>query len=137
MPEALFIPAEFADLMRTHVQRCIPEEACGILGGTGNLVVSVLPVTNELHSPVKFRMAPEEQLKAFLWLEQNGLDMVGYYHSHPAGPNHLSETDLMHFFYPGVVLVLLYPENSTWQIKGFIINVNTIKEINIAPWQAK
>ncbi len=137
MPETLFIATELADLMRAHAQRCIPEEACGILGGTGNLAKHVLPVTNELHSPVKFRMVPEEQLKAFIWLEQNGLDMVGYYHSHPAGPDHLSETDLLQFFYPGVALVLIYPENSTWQIKGFIIEDNTIKEINIAPWQAK
>ncbi len=137
MPETLIIPAESADLILAHVQRCIPEEACGILGATGNLVKFVVPVTNELHSPVKFRMAPEEQLKAFIWLEQNGLEMVGYYHSHPAGPDHLSETDRRQFFYPGVVLVLIYPEYSTWQLKGFIINDNNIKEINIAPWRAK
>jgi proteasome lid subunit RPN8/RPN11 len=137
MPETLIIAAELADLMRAHVQRCIPEEACGILGGTGNLVKHVLPVTNELHSPVKFRMAPEEQLKAFIWLEQNGLDMVGYYHSHPAGPDHLSETDQQQFFYPGVVLVLLSPQNSTWRIKGFIIKKKYIKEINIEPVQSK
>jgi [CysO sulfur-carrier protein]-S-L-cysteine hydrolase len=137
MPEKLILPAEFAEIMRAHVQRCIPEEACGILGGTGNLVKCVLPVTNELHSPVKFRMAPEEQLKTFIWLEQNGFDMVAYFHSHPTGPGHLSETDLLQFFYPGVVLVLLYPQNSTWQIKGFIINKKYIKEINIEPSQAK
>lgn len=131
MPEKLILPADLAEMMYTSVQRWFPEEACGLLGGNDNLVKVVLPVTNELHSPVQFRMAPEEQLKAFLWLEQNNLDMVGYYHSHPTGPDHLSETDLLQFFYPGVVVVLLFPKNSTWQIKGFIIKENTIYEINI------
>ena len=137
MPEQLIIPAELAAIMRAHVQRCNPEEACGILAGSANVVKHVLPVTNELHSPFKFRMAPQEQLQAFLWLEQNNLAMVAYYHSHPAGPDHLSETDLLQFFYPGVKSVLVYPKNSTWQIKGFIIEGNITKEITIAPWQAK
>jgi [CysO sulfur-carrier protein]-S-L-cysteine hydrolase len=137
MPEELIIPDEIAGIMRAHVQRCIPEEACGILGGRENRVEYALPVTNELHSPVRFKMAPEEQLKAFMWLEQNGLDMVGYYHSHPTGPDHLSETDLAQFFYPGVALVLLYPKDSIWIIKGFIIKENDIKEINIENSQAK
>jgi proteasome lid subunit RPN8/RPN11 len=137
MPEKLILPAELAEIMRVHVQVWSPEEACGILGGSGDLVKCVLPVTNELHSSVRFNMAPEELLKAFLWLEQNGLDMVGYFHSHPAGPDHLSETDLLQFFYPGVVLVLLSPQDSTWQIKGFIIKGKDIKEINIETSQSK
>ena len=133
MSEKLILPAKFIEEMRAHVQSCVPEEACGLLGGTGNLVKSALPITNELHSPFKFRLAPEEQLKAFMWFEKNGLDMLGYYHSHPTGPAYLSETDLLQFSYPGVVLVLLFPEYLNWQIKGFIINKNTIKEINIEP----
>jgi proteasome lid subunit RPN8/RPN11 len=132
MPDTLIIPAGLAEIMRAHVQYCFPEEACGLLGGTGDLVTCVLPVTNQLHSPVRFNMAPEELFKAFLWLEEKNFEMLGYFHSHPAGPDHLSETDLLQSFYPGVVLVLLFPKNSTWQIKGFIIRENDIKEINIA-----
>jgi [CysO sulfur-carrier protein]-S-L-cysteine hydrolase len=131
MPEKLIFQAGLIESMRAHVQGCLPEEACGILGGNGDLVKIVMPVTNELHSPVNFRMAPEEQLKAFLWLEEHNLDMLGYYHSHPAGPAYLSETDLVNFFYPGVVLVLLSPENSTWRVKGFIIKEKGTKEVNI------
>jgi proteasome lid subunit RPN8/RPN11 len=131
MPDSLIIPASFVEKMRAHVQSCLPEEACGILGGNGELVKRVLPVTNELHSPVRFRMEPQGQFKAFMRLEEDGLDMLAYYHSHPTGPAHLSETDFAQFSYPGVVLVLLSYENLKWAIKGFIINENTIKEIHI------
>jgi len=131
MPIQLIIPPDLIEEMRTHVQSCLPEEGCGLLGGNGDLVKSVIRVTNELHSPVRFMMAPEEQLKAFMWLEEHTLDMLGYYHSHPAGPAHLSETDLAQFSYPGVVLVLLSHKNLKWDIKGFIIKENTINEIHI------
>ncbi|MGD0003586.1 MAG: M67 family metallopeptidase [Anaerolineaceae bacterium] len=131
MPEKLFLKAEMIEIMRAHFLRCIPEEACGILGGSGDHVKFVLPITNELHSPVKFRMAPEEQFKAFTWLEENSLQMLGYYHSHPSGPAYPSETDLLQFSYPGVVLVLLSLEDSTLQIKGFIIKENAINEVNL------
>jgi len=137
MPEKLMITAEMIEIMRAHVLRCFPEEACGILGGSGDHIKYVLPITNELHSPVKFRMAPEEQFKAFVFLEQNSLQMLGYYHSHPAGPAYPSETDLLQFSYPGVVLVLLFPENSTLQIKGFIIKENAINEVNIEDYKSK
>jgi [CysO sulfur-carrier protein]-S-L-cysteine hydrolase len=137
MPEKLIFTSEMIESMRAHAQECLPEEACGILGGSGDFVKIVMPVTNELHSPVNFRMAPEEQLKAFLWLEEHDLDMLGYYHSHPTGPAHLSETDLLNFFYPGVVLMLLSPEGSTWRVKGFIIEEKAIKEVNIENDESK
>jgi proteasome lid subunit RPN8/RPN11 len=72
-------------------------------------VVEVIPVENELHSPVRFRMAAQEQLKAFLRFEERGLELVGLFHSHPAGPVHPSPTDLAEFAYPGVLTVILAP----------------------------
>ncbi len=135
MPEKLMITTGLIEKMRAHALSCFPEEACGILGGNGNHVNYVLPITNELHSPDRFRMAPEEQFKAFMWLEQISLQMLGYYHSHPSGPAYPSKTDLRQFSYPGVVLVLLSPKDSTWQIKGFIINKNTTNEVNIENYQ--
>ena len=133
MPARLIIPHLLVEEMRAHVQRCLPEEGCGILGGSARLVKVVLPVTNDLHSPVRFNMAPEELFKAFVWLEENSMEMLAYYHSHPRGPAHLSPTDLLYFSYPGVALVLLSQEYSNWVIKGFIINKNTVEEIPIEP----
>ncbi len=131
MPERLILSLELFENMRAHVQACLPEEACGLLIGSGELVKFVIPITNELHSPVRFRMAPEEQYKAFLWLEDHALDLLGYYHSHPVGPEHLSQTDVQDFFYPGVVMVLFFNYNSNWQVKGFIIENDAVKEANI------
>ena len=56
--------------MRDHIVAQLPEEACGLIGGVGDEARLVLPVTNELHSPVRFRMSPQEQLEAFLRFEE-------------------------------------------------------------------
>jgi proteasome lid subunit RPN8/RPN11 len=110
--------------MLAHVMACLPEEACGLVGspqsdgpagpspvnGAQTIeAVIVLPVENELHSQVRFRMAPAEQLKAFYRLEEQKLELAAIYHSHPQGPVHPSATDLAEFAYPGVWMVILSP----------------------------
>ena len=93
--------------------------------------MTVFPVTNALHSPIRFRMAPEEQLKAFLWFEQHEMEMVGIFHSHPNGPSHPSKTDLAEFAYPGVVNVICWPIEGDWQAKGFWMDGKAYHEVPV------
>src|SRR5512146_1553484 len=107
------LPDSLRQEMIEHVLSCLPEEACGLLGGRREdpqgtpdspfTAAAVLPIENELHSLVRFRMAPAEQLKAFYWLEEHGLELAAIFHSHPQGPDHPSATDLAEFAYPGVL----------------------------------
>jgi proteasome lid subunit RPN8/RPN11 len=130
----LSISKENCQAMLAHCLVWLPEEACGLLGGvftdgSGASVQSVLPVANALHSPVRFRMQPEDQLKAFLWLEEQGQELVAMFHSHPTGPDHPSPTDLAEFAYPGVFSIILSPrqpglaaaEPASWQVRAFQI----------------
>jgi proteasome lid subunit RPN8/RPN11 len=125
----LWIQEEECRAMLAHGTACLPEEGCGLLGGRfdegGTARVEVVfPVENELHSPVRFRMAPLEQLRVFQEIERRNLDLVGIFHSHPTGPDHPSVTDLAEFFYPGVPVVILSPgpgAAGVWQVKAFHI----------------
>jgi proteasome lid subunit RPN8/RPN11 len=123
--------------MFDHVRACLPEEACGMVGGQADGPVlyaeAVLPVTNELHSPVRFRMAPLEQLQAFQRLEERGLDLVALFHSHPAGPDRPSPTDLAEFAYPGV-LTLIWSRTvpgADWQLRGFWIDGGRVADVPV------
>lgn len=111
--------------MRAHVHACLPEEACGLLGGrfdgTKATVKVVIPVENVLHSPVRFRMDPREQLQAFNRLDDLGLELVGIFHSHPTGPDAPSATDLAEFYYPGVAFLIWSPGAEGWQLRAFLI----------------
>ena len=84
--------------------------ACGLLAGTAldgvGQVKIAIPVSNALHSPVRFRMAAEEQLAAFLHIEELGFELLAIYHSHPHGPASPSSTDLAEAFYPEALTLI-------------------------------
>lgn len=140
-PPQLILPNEHRQEMLAHVLACLPEESCGMIGGRleddGAHVMAVLPVENELHSPVRFRMAPEAQLQGFLWLEEQGLELVAVFHSHPNGPNRPSPTDLAEFAYPGVVTLIWSPaqvaaDDGAWEVRGFAIDDGKAASISIS-----
>lgn len=118
--------------MLDHLKSCLPEEACGLLGGLPAgpepgqpaRCLAVLPIPNADRSPVRFRMDPAEQLRAFYWLEEHGLELVGIFHSHPTGPSHPSATDLAEFAYPGVLYLIWSPgaHGPDWQLHAFRID---------------
>jgi proteasome lid subunit RPN8/RPN11 len=114
-------------LTRTHVQEIIkhvdihaPLESCGLLAGKNDRVEKVLFVQNQAQSPVRFVMEPYEQLRAFEWIESNGLDLLGIFHSHPAGPETASPTDIAEAAY-AVVHVICSGKDGNWKLRGFWI----------------
>ena len=114
-----------------HLQTWLPEEACGLVGGRHKRSEVVIPVENELHSPVRFRMTPEEQWRAFRALDDLGLDLLAVFHSHPAGPQEPSETDRREFFYPGVYSLICTPQGGGWKIRAFLILDNQVEEVKL------
>jgi len=96
--------------MRQHILERVPEEACGLVAGTGGCSRVVFEVENILQSPVRFRMEAGEQIRAFLEIEKSGMDLLAIYHSHPQGPDQPSTTDLEEFAYPGTPYLIWYPE---------------------------
>jgi len=114
--------------MRRHVRRCSPLEACGLLAGTGAQVELVIGVPNADRSPVRFRMDPRAQWRAFQRFERQGLELLAIYHSHPRGPADPSPTDHAEAAYP-VVQVIWAPLEGKWQGRGFLIAGGTVQEV--------
>lgn len=105
-------------------------EACGLIAGKGGQVQAVLSVKNITQNPKTFLMEPRQQLKAFEWIESRGMELLGIYHSHPAGPETLSPTDVREAAYP-VVQVVLSREGDQWQTRGFWIEAGQVFEVPI------
>jgi len=87
------------DAIRAHAREGAPLEVCGVLVGRrdkeGVVVERVLRTDNVHKTPrVNYLIRPEELLSIVLRAEDEwGLEVVGFYHSHPAGPPSLSKTD--------------------------------------------
>ncbi len=89
--------------IREHGQRAYPHECCGFLlgrDGDGRREISkVIPATNsrgeeELHN--RFTITPEAFMQADKAARAEGLDVLGFYHSHPDAPARPSQYDLDH-----------------------------------------
>ena len=92
--------------MIEHATAGRPEEVCGIVGGefgeSRSKGTSLHPATNVSDRPrTEYFMDPEEQLAVIDEIEENGEDVVGFYHSHPTGPPRPSPTDEARATWPG------------------------------------
>lgn len=87
-----------------HCLASFPNEACGILAGTGERVVAVYPMRNAKPGPACYEMDPEEQFRVLKDIRQAGLAMAGVFHSHPAGRAYPSSVDVEKAYWPGTQL---------------------------------
>jgi [CysO sulfur-carrier protein]-S-L-cysteine hydrolase len=130
MVNILKLSSEHLQVMRQHVSDQAPLEACGLLAGKQESVEAVLKVRNADQSPVRFRMDAQEQYNAFEWIEANGLDLVGIFHSHPFGPETASPTDVAEAAYE-VVHVIWSRIGRTWSARGFWIEKGIATEVDL------
>lgn len=63
-----------------------PLECCGLLLGRANAVAAVVPCRNVHPSPERhFEIDPVALIAAHREARTGGLEIIGYYHSHPSG----------------------------------------------------
>ena len=127
----LWFPAPLWEAMRRDVQARLPCEACGLVGGLHRRGLQIFPITNALHSPVRFRMDPQEQVRVLLDLEKRGWDLLAIYHSHPNGPDHPSPTDLAEAAYPEAAILIWTHATGDWSCRGYVIDQDQFYEIPI------
>jgi proteasome lid subunit RPN8/RPN11 len=112
---ALGFPEALRAELVAHAREGDPDEVCGILAGRDNRVSHVFRVANTADSvgadagvfrdrstgvatagrkPVHYYMDPRDQLRVYNEIDDLGLDVVGYYHSHTHTEARPSPTDI-------------------------------------------
>lgn len=118
--------------MVMHCTVCFPNEACGILAGSGNRVSKVYPITNTEPSPVSYFMEPAEQFRVMKELRQKGLCMLAIFHSHPQSPAFPSAKDVSLAFYDDAVYLIIGLTNPEFpEIKAYAINDKHVREASL------
>ena len=85
----------------THLEQMIheaacahPHECCGLILGEGMRVTSIQPTANVHSQPAThFEIDPQALIDAHRAAREGGTQVIGYYHSHPAGLPTPSQTD--------------------------------------------
>ena len=120
----LNISESHLERISTHSRESYPAEACGILIGTvtgdARTVTEVWPAKNELSSESSYEIHPETLLHAFTYADQNELEVVGFYHSHPFWSAEASSIDQARANYPHLSYLIYSIPNS--EAKSFLFD---------------
>ncbi len=116
-----------------HALRESSLEACGVIAGTiegeEKKVVRTYECANVDPDPeVGYEINPSELLRVIEDAEGRGLEIIGFYHSHPMALSRPSMVDELKATWPGHSYVIVSPKNkpvvTSWmwvEGKGFIV----------------
>ena len=110
--------------IRAHGRETFPHECCGAMLGTAGVVreAYALPNTTEDGPRRRFLVRPDDYRVAEKRAREAGLDLLGFYHSHPDHPAKPSQYDLDHAWpsFSYVIVSVMAGEDqslTSWQLK--------------------
>lgn len=114
----LRIPRSEYEAVRRHGEETYPGECCGVLLGTMDddvrTVARAVRCTNTRQDRAadRYNIDPAELVRVQREGRQRGLDIIGFYHSHPDHPAQWSQTDLAEAHWIGCSYVITKIEQS-------------------------
>jgi len=113
----LSISSELLTRMQAHLESGYPNEACGILLGDVEgkdktvkdlaLVANVWEIESEREGQRnRYLISPEDVARADRQASRQGLDIIGFFHSHPDCPSRPSDTD-REYAWPVIAFIIV------------------------------
>jgi proteasome lid subunit RPN8/RPN11 len=133
------------EAIRAHSEETYPHECCGVLLGRSavgvdevfvNIVESAVRAGNtRTDSPRnRYNIAPQELVRIQRQARESGLDIVGFYHSHPDHPAQWSVTDLAGAHWLGCSYVITGVSNAVAQeTNSFLLSGATEEDKALTP----
>jgi len=106
--------------IKAHAEQGYPSEVVGILAGnhTQQTVSKVVPLTNlKSNTHNRYLVDGKEQWQVEQSIEDAGLDILGYYHSHPDHPSGFSQYDKDHALPNMNYLIISVQQGNTQQVQ--------------------
>ena len=122
------------DALRRHGEETYPHECCGVMlgrtEGDGRAVEAVLRAGNtRVDSPHnRYNIDPGELVRIQRESRERGLDIVGFYHSHPDHPARWSQTDLAEAHWVGCSYVITSVEKGRATVTNSFLLEGTVEE---------
>jgi proteasome lid subunit RPN8/RPN11 len=121
------------DEMIAHAREDLPNECCGLIGGTGDEATSVIRVVNSAASPLRYEMDPQEQYNALKGIEDGGDELVAIYHSHTKSAAYPSQTDVNQAVaWPEQIYVIVsLADEEAADVKAYLLKDLRIADVEI------
>jgi proteasome lid subunit RPN8/RPN11 len=128
------------EALRAHGEETYPNECCGVLLGKSELAGNGAVVKNTVRQIVRagntrtdsahnrYNIAPQELVKIQRQARSLGLDIVGFYHSHPDHPAQWSPTDFAEAHWIGCSYVITAVEKGKAAVTNSFLLTGTTEE---------
>jgi proteasome lid subunit RPN8/RPN11 len=132
------ISAELEEQMRALGERAYPNEGCGILlGGFGDEieVVEVRGGTNLRQDRARDRyiLDPKDTLRAEKDARERGIEVVGFWHTHPDHPALPSQYDADHAWPEYVYVIIAIHSGRQVDVNAFVLRQEDPPEFRPEP----
>jgi proteasome lid subunit RPN8/RPN11 len=114
------ITAEVIRAIEAHARETAPDECCGLLIGTPDVITLSVPARNIADERRRrYEIDPRDHFDAIRRARTLGLDVVGAYHSHPHSAPVPSQTDRAEAFESFLFLIVgLESETRGWRLSS-------------------
>jgi [CysO sulfur-carrier protein]-S-L-cysteine hydrolase len=100
-----------ADELVAHAREDVPNECCGMIGGSDGVAATVYRSINAEASPLRYSLDAQDQFRIMQEMEEAGEELIGIYHSHTGSPAFPSQTDVNLAAYPDAVYLIVSLED--------------------------
>ncbi len=112
--------------------RALPEEGCGLLlGSSDGVVMEVVASVNVAHSARVYEIDPRVLLHTFRRADDEGVMVMGVFHSHTHSEPRPSPTDVAQAPDPSWHYVLVGLRKETTQVRSFRIENGVVSEESV------
>ena len=121
------------DEIVAHSRDDLPNECCGLIGGTGDEMTSVHRARNAAATWLRYELHPTDQLQIMNRIEEDGQELVGIYHSHTKSEAYPSQTDinLAEAWPDPLYLICSLADDANPVVRAFEIRDGDVEEVDL------
>ena len=117
------------DSMVATCIRALPDEGCGLLLGTSEgVVLDVVASDNVAASAKVYEIDPKVLLRTYRRADDEGLEVIGVFHSHTHSPAYPSPTDIAQAPDPGWHYVLISLAQVPADVRSYAVRSGEVSE---------
>jgi proteasome lid subunit RPN8/RPN11 len=111
-----------------HAREAAPAECCGLLLGHEGAIHAARRTRNTAEQPTRFFIDPKDHIDGRREARAQGLDVVGFYHSHPHSLPEPSAADREEADYPDHLFMIVSLAGADPEVKLFALEQGNFRE---------
>jgi proteasome lid subunit RPN8/RPN11 len=125
------IPKQIYEAMLEHAREEVPNECCGLIGGSDGEGLTLYRAKNAEASPLRYNLDPQDQFRIMREIEEKGEELAAIYHSHTKSPAYPSQTDINLATYPDTLYLIVSLAAGETPLRGFRIVDGQVSEVEL------